>query len=47
MPEAVQREVGCVIGRDYLAPIIDHAWVRERALTAYAQARETGGGQAR
>ena len=40
MPEKVQREAGCVIGSDYPAPIIDHAWARERTLAAYAQARE-------
>jgi deoxyribodipyrimidine photo-lyase len=36
----VQRESGCVIGQDYPLPIIDHAWARQRALAAYAQARE-------
>ena len=41
MPSEVQSEAGCVIGRDYPAPIIDHAWARERVLRAYAQARET------
>jgi deoxyribodipyrimidine photo-lyase len=40
MPGDVQREVGCVIGQDYPAPIIDHAWARERTLSAYARARE-------
>ncbi len=33
---AEQRAAGCVIGRDYPAPIIDHALARERALAAYA-----------
>jgi deoxyribodipyrimidine photo-lyase len=40
-PEEVQREAGCIIGQDYPAPVIDHAWARERTLAAYAQARET------
>jgi len=40
MPSDVQRESGCVIKRDYPPPIIDHAWARQRALAAYAQARE-------
>lgn len=40
MPLEVQREAGCTIGRDYPAPIVDHAWARERVLAAYAQARE-------
>lgn len=38
-PEA-QREAGCVIGRDYPAPIVEHAQARERALVAYAQAKD-------
>jgi deoxyribodipyrimidine photo-lyase len=41
MPADVQREAGCMIGQDYPAPIIDHAWARERTLAAYARARET------
>ncbi|MBN1180634.1 MAG: FAD-binding domain-containing protein, partial [Anaerolineae bacterium] len=35
MPEAVQRAAECVIGREYPAPIVDHAWARERTLAAY------------
>jgi deoxyribodipyrimidine photo-lyase len=42
MPGEVQREVGCEIGQDYPAPVIDHAWARERALRAYRFAREMG-----
>jgi len=44
MPLDVQRQAGCIIGENYPAPIIDHAWARERTLAAYAQAREAGGG---
>jgi deoxyribodipyrimidine photo-lyase len=40
MAPGVQRESGCVIGQDYPPPIVDHAWARQRALAAYAQARE-------
>jgi deoxyribodipyrimidine photo-lyase len=40
MPSNVQREAGCMIDQDYPAPIIDHAWARERTLAAYAHARE-------
>jgi deoxyribodipyrimidine photo-lyase len=36
---AEQRAAGCVLGRDYPYPIIDHALARQRALDAYA-ARE-------
>jgi deoxyribodipyrimidine photo-lyase len=40
MPEEVQHQAGCTIGQDYPAPIVDHAWARERTLAAYAHARE-------
>jgi deoxyribodipyrimidine photo-lyase len=36
MPDDVQAEVGCVIGRDYPEPIVDHAEARRRALDRYA-----------
>ncbi len=39
MPEEVQREASCIIGKDYPAPIVDHAWARERTLEAYRQAK--------
>jgi len=35
MPADVQRQVGCVIGKDYPAPLVDHKLARERALLAY------------
>jgi deoxyribodipyrimidine photo-lyase len=38
------RQAACMIGKDYPAPIVDHAWARERALAAYARAREAKGG---
>jgi deoxyribodipyrimidine photo-lyase len=38
MPEDLQREVGCVIGVDYPAPIVDHARARRDALERYATA---------
>jgi deoxyribodipyrimidine photo-lyase len=34
-----QRASGCAIGRDYPAPVVDHAAQRERALALYAAAR--------
>jgi deoxyribodipyrimidine photo-lyase len=40
MPAEVQSRVGCVIGRDYPMPIVDHAWARERTLAAFQQARQ-------
>jgi deoxyribodipyrimidine photo-lyase len=35
MPEPLQRELGCVIGRDYPAPIVDHTVARRDALERY------------
>ena len=35
MSEAEQEACGCVIGRDYPAPIVDHKAERERALARY------------
>jgi deoxyribodipyrimidine photo-lyase len=40
MPLNVQEAVGCLIGQDYPAPIVDHAWARERVLAAYTEAKE-------
>ena len=39
LPTAAQEAVGCVIGRDYPAPVVDHASQRERALALYGRAR--------
>jgi deoxyribodipyrimidine photo-lyase len=39
MPESVQDDAGCVIGRDYPAPIVDHAQARREALDRYATTR--------
>ena len=35
MPVELQWSSGCVVGRDYPAPIVDHGWARERTLAAY------------
>ncbi len=40
MSDDQQQETGCIIGRDYPVPIVDHLWARERTLSAYKQARE-------
>ncbi len=37
MSPALQAELGVVIGRDYPAPIVDHALARERTLAAYGR----------
>ena len=36
MATAVQQKSGCIIGRDYPAPIVDHRQARQRALAAYS-----------
>lgn len=38
MPPGEQAACGCVIGRDYPAPVVDHAVQRERALALYRKA---------
>jgi deoxyribodipyrimidine photo-lyase len=40
MPPEVQSQVGCLIGKDYPGPIVDHAEARERTLAVYGQARD-------
>jgi deoxyribodipyrimidine photo-lyase len=35
MPPDVQRRFGCIMGKDYPAPIVDHASARQRMLAAY------------
>ena len=39
MPDELQRDCGCVIGRDYPEPIVDHRDARQAALARYAAAR--------
>jgi deoxyribodipyrimidine photo-lyase len=39
MPPLEQQACGVVVGRDYPAPIVDHAWAREHALALYAAAK--------
>jgi len=39
MPDAVQHEVGCVIGEDYPEPIVDHLQARRAALERYGRGR--------
>jgi deoxyribodipyrimidine photo-lyase len=39
MPPLEQQAAGCVIGRDYPAPIVDHAAQRVKALALYGRAR--------
>ena len=43
---AEQERAGCVIGRDYPAPIVDHATQRGSALALFRQAAQQGKGGA-
>ena len=40
MPDEVQQRAGCIVGRDYPEPIVDHAAARREALARYGEARE-------
>jgi deoxyribodipyrimidine photo-lyase len=40
MSQAEQAEAGCAIGRDYPAPIVDRARVRDRTLAAYRRSQD-------
>jgi deoxyribodipyrimidine photo-lyase len=43
MPPALQEHIGCRIGVDYPAPLVDHAAARDRALAAYRAAARPDG----
>ena len=43
MPAAEQERLGIVIGRDYPAPIVDHAVARERTLERFSVVKKAGG----
>ena len=40
VPPAIQRAKGVVVGRDYPAPIVDHAVARAAALALFKSARK-------
>jgi deoxyribodipyrimidine photo-lyase len=42
LPPLAQQMAGCVIGRDYPLPIIDHAAARERTLARFGRIKESG-----
>lgn len=42
MPPEVQRESGCIIGKDYPAPIVDHRGASERFKAEYARVKGRG-----
>jgi deoxyribodipyrimidine photo-lyase len=46
MPGIEQQQAGCIIGRDYPSPIVDHAVQRRLALALFKQAPQVAGGTA-
>ncbi len=40
MSKNIQAEAGCLIGREYPQPIVDHTLARQETLAAYAMARD-------
>lgn len=40
MPQEVQEEAGCIVGKDYPGPNVDHQATRRRALDAYKAIQE-------
>jgi deoxyribodipyrimidine photo-lyase len=42
MPAGEQQRAGCLIGRDYPAPIVEHKTARLAALDRYRAAAATG-----
>jgi deoxyribodipyrimidine photo-lyase len=42
MGRTVQESIGLVIGRDYPAPIVDHAAARAKTLARYAVVKQAG-----
>ncbi|MEI7446214.1 MAG: FAD-binding domain-containing protein, partial [Burkholderiales bacterium] len=44
VPAAEQARLGCVIGRDYPAPVVDHAAARLKTLERYAVVKGAGSG---
>jgi deoxyribodipyrimidine photo-lyase len=44
MPATIQKQSGCIIGRDYPQPIIEHSFARDRILEVYKASRQRSGG---
>jgi deoxyribodipyrimidine photolyase len=40
MPKDAQNKVGCLIGKDYESPIVDHSEARVRVIDLFRQAKE-------
>ena len=35
MPRAIQQKYGCILGKSYPLPMIDHSFARERTMAAF------------
>lgn len=44
MPATIQKQSGCIVGRDYPQPIIEHSFARDRILEVYKASRQRSGG---
>jgi deoxyribodipyrimidine photo-lyase len=42
MDDAAQRAAACIVGRDYPAPVVDHAQARKIALDLFGKVRRSG-----
>ncbi|GAA0373575.1 cryptochrome/photolyase family protein [Bacillus horti] len=42
MPDSVQKESSCIIGKDYPKPIVDHRVMREKALELFKESTSNG-----
>lgn len=43
LPSDKQSEIGCIIGKDYPAPIIEHSFARQRSLHTYKLSKDFSG----
>ena len=41
LPLDEQKKLGCIIGKDYPAPIVEHSFARQRTLEAYKSAKKS------
>ena len=46
MPESLQRDIGCVVGKDYPSPVVDHREAYAQARKRMGEARKSPGAQA-
>jgi len=42
LPSDEQNKIGCIIGKDYPSPVVEHTYARQRVLHVYKNARNPG-----